>query len=158
MSYAYRPSEPKCATTILPSVAGVAEAWLDFGWRFVLGTPSCATFSQSTLPVFLSRQSTRHECEVTSFDGSTSPKSPWRKTAFGSLLTAVVTNSLSPHTIGLETARPGIAVFQRTPSPLAASHFSGAAKPSATPDATGPRNDGQSTPGRALSAPAAAGM
>jgi hypothetical protein len=74
----------------LPSVTGVHEAWLDLGWRFVLGTPSCATRSQRTFPDFLSIASTRHECFVTSFEGSTSPYRPWRKTAFGSLLTAVV--------------------------------------------------------------------
>src|SRR5713101_2780092 len=63
--------------------------------------------------------------------------------AAGSLLTAVDTNTRSPHTIGLETATPGTGVFQTTFSPVAAFHFTGVGVPSATPDADGPRNDGQ---------------
>src|SRR5882672_12854214 len=63
--------------------------------------------------------------------------------AAGSLLTAVETNTRSPHTIGLDTATPGTGVFQRTFSPVAAFHFTRVGAPSATPDAPGPRNDGQ---------------
>jgi hypothetical protein len=64
--------------------------------------------------------------------------------AVGSLLTAVDTNTRSPHTIGLDTATPGTGVFQRTFSPLAAFHLTAVGSlPSATPEAAGPRNDGQ---------------
>src|SRR5882672_9127216 len=63
--------------------------------------------------------------------------------AAGSLLTAVETNTRSPHTIGLDTATPGTGVFQRTFSPVAAFHFTAVGVPSATPDADCPRNDGQ---------------
>ena len=62
-----------------------------------------------------------------------------------------------PRRSGSRPRCPGTFVFQSTPSPFVASHFSGVAKPFATPDATGPRNDGQSTPGRAPSARASAG-
>src|SRR5258708_29617934 len=63
--------------------------------------------------------------------------------AAGSLPTAVDTNTRSPHTIGLDTATPGTGVFQRTFSPVAAFHFTAVGVPSATPEADGPRNDGQ---------------
>src|SRR2546426_9744957 len=62
--------------------------------------------------------------------------------ALASLLTAVDTNTRSPHTIGLETDTPGTGVFHTTFSPVAASHFTGVGDPSATPDAAGPRNIG----------------
>src|SRR6185503_6462069 len=63
--------------------------------------------------------------------------------AAGSLLTAVDTNTRSPHTIGLDTATPATGVFHRMFSPVAAFHFTAVGVPSATPDASGPRNDGQ---------------
>ena len=49
----------------------------------------------------------------------------------------------SPQTIGLEWARPGIGVFQATFVDDATSHDAGGVPPSATPLASGPRNDGQ---------------
>src|SRR6266536_6622588 len=62
----------------------------------------------------------------------------------GSLLTAVETKTRSPQTIGLETATPGTGVFHRMFSPVAAFHLMAVGSfPSATPDAAGPRNDGQ---------------
>src|SRR5438874_1734951 len=61
----------------------------------------------------------------------------------GSLLTAVDTNTRSPQTIGLDTATPATGVFQRMFSPVEAFHFTAVAVPSATPDADGPRNEGQ---------------
>src|ERR1700730_16952562 len=63
--------------------------------------------------------------------------------AAGSLLTAVDTNTRSPQMIGLDTATPGTGVFQRTFSPVAAFHFTAVGVPSETPEADGPRNDGQ---------------
>src|SRR6185503_9513246 len=63
--------------------------------------------------------------------------------ADASLLTAVDTKTRSPHTIGLETATPATGVLHRTFSPVAAFHVAGVGAPSATPDAPGPRNDGQ---------------
>src|ERR1700752_1627380 len=48
-----------------------------------------------------------------------------------------------PQTIGLECARPGIVVRQRMFWPVFVFHSSGRFCPSATPDAFGPRNDGQ---------------
>src|SRR5213593_681323 len=63
--------------------------------------------------------------------------------AFGSLLTAVDTNTRSPHTTGLDTASPAIGVFQITFSPVVTFHFTAVGCPSATPDAFGPRNEGQ---------------
>src|SRR3954469_17828956 len=54
-----------------------------------------------------------------------------------------------PHTTGLESPRPGIAVFQATFAPVDAFHVAGMEKPSAIPLASMPRNCGQSTPGRA---------
>ena len=63
--------------------------------------------------------------------------------AAGSLLTAVDTNTRSPHTMGLETARPAIGVFHSTFWLVATFQVTGVGEPSATPDAWGPRNDGQ---------------
>ena len=62
---------------------------------------------------------------------------------FGSLPIAVDTNTRSPHTIGLETATPSTGVFHATFSPVVAFHLTAVGLPSATPDAFGPRNDGQ---------------
>ena len=56
---------------------------------------------------------------------------------------AVVTNTRSPQTMGLECPRPGIGVFQRTPFADSTFQLAGVEKPSATPLAAGPRNDGQ---------------
>ena len=61
---------------------------------------------------------------------------------FGSLLTAVETNTRSPQTMGLETATPGIGVFQSTFSLADAFHVTGVGLPSATPAALAPRKDG----------------
>src|SRR6476620_8204494 len=63
--------------------------------------------------------------------------------AAGSLLTAVDTNTRSPHTMGLETARPATGVFHSTFCPVATFQLTGVGEPSATPDAAGPRKDGQ---------------
>ena len=48
----------------------------------------------------------------------------------------------SPHTIGLDVASPGIAVFQRTLTPLDTFQSETAPCPSATPEAFAPRNAG----------------
>src|SRR6185437_2382060 len=77
-----------------------------------------------------------------SLTGVVSPKRPKRVSSLP-LLTAVTTNTLLPQTTGLACERPGIGVFQRTFSDFEASHFTGFAKPSATPVAPGPRNCGQ---------------
>ena len=60
-----------------------------------------------------------------------------------SLLTALVTKIRFPQTTGLEWASPGIGVRQRMFCPVLAFHSSGRFWPSATPDACGPRNEGQ---------------
>src|SRR6185295_18658476 len=82
-------------------------------------------------------------CRVRSFDASPSPYKPGRNDAFGSLLIAVVTKIRFPQTTGLECASPGIGVRQRIFSPVLPFHLSGRFCPSATPEACGPRNDGQ---------------
>src|SRR3954469_22949160 len=64
---------------------------------------------------------------------------PW----LGSLPMAVETKTRLPHTMGLETATPPIGVFHATFCPEVASHFTAVGLPSATPDAFGPRNEGQ---------------
>src|SRR5688572_16824519 len=56
---------------------------------------------------------------------------------------AVVTNNRSPQTTGLECPKPGIAVRHRMFSPVFTFQVSGKFAPSATPEACGPRNDGQ---------------
>src|SRR5215471_18024754 len=86
-------------------------------WRFSLGTPSYAA--------------------------SPSPYNPRLKVSPPRLLTAVVTNTRSPHTIGLECASPGILDFHAMLVPRVTSQFTGNFWPSATPDADGPRNCGQ---------------
>src|SRR5947209_13505017 len=63
--------------------------------------------------------------------------------ALGSPLTAVVTKIRSPQIIGDELPMPGIGVFQRTLRPESAFQAVGGCWPSATPDAPGPRNEGQ---------------
>jgi hypothetical protein len=60
-----------------------------------------------------------------------------------SALTALVTKTRSPQTIGLECASPGIGVRQRTCSPVLGFQVSGSRIPSAIPAACAPRNDGQ---------------
>src|SRR6185369_3723181 len=65
------------------------------------------------------------------------------KLVFASLLIAVITKMLLPQTIGLACERPGMAVFQRTFCDFSTSQVIGGFVPSATPDAFGPRNDGQ---------------
>jgi hypothetical protein len=67
------PCEPNRETTCLPSVAGVEEACVAFVWRFVLGSPSRTTLSQTILPVALSKAMTRHVCAGSALTGSTSP-------------------------------------------------------------------------------------
>src|SRR4029079_16361066 len=69
---------------------------------------------------------------------------PGLKVAEGRLLMALVTKTVSPHTIGLEWARPGIGVRQRMLCPVAGLHVSGRFCRSLTPDASRPRNEGQS--------------
>ena len=66
-----------------------------------------------------------------------------RRVALGSLI-ALVTKIVSPQTIGLECASPGIGVRHRMFSPVAGFHVSGRFCLSLTPDASRPRNDGQS--------------
>src|SRR5262245_29483658 len=64
----------------------------------------------------------------------------------------------SPQTTGLEWPRPGTAVFQRMlrSGPAAGSAFqTPAILPSATPEASGPRNRGQCTVSAAATAPSA---
>ena len=107
------------------------------------GTPSTATRSQRIFPVGASSANSVHRCVDRSVDASPSPYSPGRNVAFGSLLTALVTNTRSPQTIGLECARPGIGVRQRTCSPVFGFQASGSCWPSATPAACEPRNDAQ---------------
>src|ERR1043165_4445539 len=82
-------------------------------------------------------------CSERSCDASPSPYRPGRKVAFGSLLTALVTNILSPQTTGLECASPGIGVRHRMFSPVLTSHLSGRFCFSTTPEACVPRNEGQ---------------
>src|SRR5690242_17347341 len=53
-SYAYTPCDPNHATTIRPSVAGVALAYVDLMCRLSTGGPSKATRSHAFLPVCLS--------------------------------------------------------------------------------------------------------
>src|SRR5215208_7690850 len=57
---------------------------------------------------------------------------------------AVITKIWLPETIGLECERPGMMVFQSTLCDFSTSQVIGGFVPSATPDAFGPRNDGQS--------------
>src|SRR6185369_9040090 len=56
---------------------------------------------------------------------------------------AVITKILLPQTIGLECERPGMLVFQSTFCDFSRSQVLGGFVPSATPDAFGPRNEGQ---------------
>src|SRR5262245_13887122 len=62
-------------------------------------------------------------------------------------LTAVVMHTRSPQTIGLEVPSPSSAVRHRSPCFFETSHVVNVGKPSATPPALMPRNDGQSDPG-----------
>src|SRR5260221_10255483 len=112
-------------------------------WRLPIGSPSRATRSQAIVRVRLSIAYTVQRWRDRSSDASPSPYRPGRNVAFGLLLTALVTKTRSPHTTGLECARPGIGVRHRTFSPLAPSQRSGRCCPSATPDARVPRNEGQ---------------
>src|SRR3954467_13740726 len=68
---------------------------------------------------------------------------PGLNAASGLLLMAVVTNTWSPHTTGLECASPGSGARHRIAVPFAPSQVSGNISPSAMPDADGPPNEGQ---------------
>src|SRR6476659_8248792 len=72
--------------------------------------------------------------------------------SFGSPLTAVDTNTRSPHTIGLDTATPATGVFHATFSPVCAFHLTAVGLPSATPAALAPRKPGQFCPSTARGA------
>src|SRR3954471_18417104 len=78
-----------------------------------------------------------------SLAGSPAPYWPGRNSVFASLLTAVVTKTRPPQTIGDECAKPGIGAFQRTLRPVFTSQVAGGCWPSATPEASVPRKDGQ---------------
>src|ERR1700752_851101 len=81
-------------------------------------------------------------CLASSFARSM-PRSFALKPAFASLLTAVITKIWLFQTIGLECERAGMFVFQSTFCVFSRSQEVGGFVPSATPDAFGPRNDGQ---------------
>src|SRR5687767_4742767 len=87
----------------------------------------------------------RHECFASSV-AKPMPRLFGLKLAPVSSLTAVMTKTLLPHTTGLACERPGTGVFHRTLSDFAASHVTGRGRPSATPEALGPRNEGQFCP------------
>jgi hypothetical protein len=116
--------EAKSATTVFPSVTGVGFDWLDFTWRAARGSPAYASRSHSFLPSLASKQSSRHEIGGLSAARSMPPLSP--STSLGSSAgTAVVTNTRSPHTIGLEWPTPGTSAFQRTLRPAVTSQSPG---------------------------------
>src|SRR5690242_4731846 len=71
------------------------------------------------------------------------PRSFAVKLALASLLIAVITKIWLPQTMGLACDKPGIEVFQSRFCDFSASQVVGGFVPSATPDAFGPRNDGQ---------------
>src|SRR5438046_493338 len=72
-----------------------------------------------------------------------SPYRPTLRSSFALPLMALVTNMRLPQTIGLECPSPGIDVFQRTLVDFSTSQVIGLEKPSATPFASLPRNEGQ---------------
>ncbi len=88
---------------------------------------------------------TIQRCVDRSSEASPAPYSPGLNVAFGRRLTALVTNTRSPQTIGLECASPGIGTRQRMFSPVFTFQMSGSFIPSATPVAPGPRNDGHAS-------------
>ncbi len=126
----------------VPSVAGVALAYVDLMWRLSTGGPSNATRSHASVPVARSYACTIQRCVDRSLEASPSPYRPRLNVASAWLLTALVTRTRLPQTIGLECARPGTRAFQRTCCPRAASHAAGNCWSAATPAAPGPRNDG----------------
>ena len=72
------------------------------------------------------------------------PLADIEETAEGGLrIGALVTNSTSPQTIGLEWASPGIGLCHNTFAPVTGLQSSGRFCPSALPAASCPRNDGQ---------------
>src|SRR5262245_59276924 len=70
---------------------------------------------------------------------------------------ALVTKMRSPHTIGLDTAIPGIGVFQRTFLPPATSHSLTAPWPSPLPLALSPRKAGHGRAAARVAAGSGAG-
>src|SRR5690349_18016854 len=94
-------------------------------------------------PVFLSRQYTRQLCLDASLAAAAVSVRPCSNCGLASLLMAVVTKMRSPHTTGLECARPGIGVFHAMLEDFSTSQLTGGFIPSATPEACEPRNDGQ---------------
>src|SRR5687767_5915702 len=82
-----------------------------------------------------------------------SPYNPGLIPASALPLIAVVRQTRSPQTTGLESPRPGSAVFHCTFVLPATFQVLAVGRPSATPLAAIPRNWGQSTPGRGAAAP-----
>src|SRR5688500_8993963 len=125
-----------------PLVAGVALAWLDLKWRFVIGLPTNASRCHATLPVARSSEYTLNVCVGSVSIGLTSPVRPVRN-VLSSSLAAEARMTRLPQTIGLEVPRPGIAVFHLMFLPVTTSQSETAPCPSATPEALMPRNEGQ---------------
>jgi hypothetical protein len=96
----------------------------------------------STRPSRLSSAKIIHVCLALSF-ARPIPRSLATKLVFESSLIAVITKIWLPQTTGLACDRPGTGVFQITFSALSTSQVVGGLVPSATPDAFGPRNEGQ---------------
>src|ERR1035438_333437 len=87
--------------------------------------PSWAVCCHRIFPVFLSMANTFHWCGELSLVESVSPYWPVRNVCLGSLEIAVVTKIRSPHTMGDESASPGISTLQTMLVPFVASHFTG---------------------------------
>ena len=112
--------------------------------RLSVGFFFTATRDHIVLPVFLSKQITRHSCAERSAAAVPAPYSPGLNVGSSMLLTAVVRNSRLPETIGEECASPGTGTLNNNPFPVTAFQSPGNRCPSATPEAWRPRKDDQS--------------
>src|SRR5256885_2181463 len=131
------------ATTCLPSVATDGFACVAFGCLLTFGIPLAAVRCQRIFPVGFSTQRSTQSCLPASFEESPSPYAPTFSSGFFSSLIAVVRKIRSPQMTGLEWPRPGMAVFHLTLEDFSTSQEVAVGKPSATPEAFGPRNCGQ---------------
>src|SRR5262245_59185938 len=95
------------------------------------------------VPVAFSRLMSFQVCSERSSETLSPRTPPGRNSGLGLALTAFVTKILSPQMIGDEWPSPSMGVFQRTLVDRSPSQAIGGDCPSATPDAPGPRNDGQ---------------
>src|SRR5262245_16909855 len=138
-SYAYRPNDSKYAYRRSPSVMAELDAHVLLSvCEASCGSCSRATRSQISFPDCRSYAST---VNLWTPRGRNPPRGECCASPVTPAGTAVVTNTLSPQTMGVDDPRPGMGVFQRMF--FDSLHSSGGVAAFERPLAYGPRHCGQ---------------